>query len=425
MARRWLLWCSLAIGLGAGVWILQATFGVPSWLMSRGTAPAQDAAPIQLWSFAPAEHGAILASPLVVEARIFIPVIQDRAGSSVGAVYCLDRETGRQIWKFDNDGHMRQTFSAPCLANGRLYFGEGMHDDFRCRLYCFDAVRGRKIWDLQAAGHIESSPSVAKGRVYFGAGDDGVYCVDAATGAKHWRHGGGLHVDTSPVVVGERVYAGSGRSVAHKTTAVFALDTRDGQTIWQQPTDLPVWGSPRIDGGQVFVGLGNGRLIVQPAHPAGAVLCLDAGDGRINWRWSGHEAVFDRPAVDAHAVYFGCRDGNCYCLERNTGHVRWQTNLGSAVIAAPVLSSGCVYATATDGRLYRLNDADGGIEWTLSLIKDVHSRARCVATPTVMTEAATGDQLIYIAGEFMNRAGSVPMFYALRDTFRRHQRPSS
>ena len=51
-----------------------------------------------------------------------------------------------------------------------------------CKLYCIHAAKGEKLWEFATKGHTESSPRVIDGRVYFGAGDDGLYCVDAITG---------------------------------------------------------------------------------------------------------------------------------------------------------------------------------------------------------------------------------------------------
>src|SRR5438132_942554 len=127
-----------------------------------------------MWTFEPPERGAIVSSPLVAGERIYVSIIHDAGLATYGAVYCLERGTGKPIWKFDNDGRMLHMYSSPCLADGRLYVGEGMHQNFSCKLYCLDAAMGQKLWHFETAGHIESTPCVADGRVFFGAGDDGL-----------------------------------------------------------------------------------------------------------------------------------------------------------------------------------------------------------------------------------------------------------
>src|SRR5205807_2793390 len=102
-----------------------------------------------------------------------------------------------------------------------------------CKLYCLDADTGAKVWDFQTASHTESSPCVAGGWVYFGAGDDGLYCLDAATGAKAWHLNAGLHVDANPVAAGGRVHCGSGVGDTYKETCVFCLDAATGKELWR------------------------------------------------------------------------------------------------------------------------------------------------------------------------------------------------
>ena len=89
-------------------------------------------------------------------------------------------------------------YSSPGVANGRLYIGEGMHGNSESKLYCLDATTGERLWRFGTKGQIESSPCVADGRVFFGAGDDGVYALDAASGAKLWHFERGLNIDSSP-----------------------------------------------------------------------------------------------------------------------------------------------------------------------------------------------------------------------------------
>ncbi len=168
--------------------------------------------PTVVWMFEQPQRGAILSAPVVTADCIYVAALRDNALSPSGVVYGLDRRDGTVRWTFDDAGSMLHTISTPCLADGRLYVGEGMHGNNVCKMYCLDAATGRKLWQFVTGGHIESSPSVADGAVYFGSGDDGIYCLDAASGVKRWQFHGRWHVDVRPAVVGGRVYAGSGVS---------------------------------------------------------------------------------------------------------------------------------------------------------------------------------------------------------------------
>src|SRR5262249_40484221 len=161
--------------------------------------------------------------------------------------FCLDRNTGKVIWKFDDRGELKQMFSSPRIANGRLYVGEGFHQDSFCKLYCLDAASGEKLWHIQTKSHTESSPTIVDGKVYLGAGDDGFYGADAENGKIIW-HFEGAHVDFNPVLVDGKLYAGSG----YGTYEIFCLDADKGQPLWRQPIDLPAFATPAIAGDRVI-----------------------------------------------------------------------------------------------------------------------------------------------------------------------------
>ncbi len=250
--RRWLL-----LGLAGGSAILLAIA-----YFSAGKQRPTNNAPQVVWTFEQVRRGAMISTPAVTEKYVYVAAIHDNALNPSGIVYCLDRRRGSVRWKFDDDGGMLHTYSTPCLADGRLYVGEGMHGNDVCKMYCLDAVSGRKLWQFVTGGHIESSPCVAEGAVYFGSGDDGVYCLDAVTGAKRWQFQGRWHVDVRPAVADGRLYAGSGVSQLEHLTEFFCLNISDGRIVWRTPTELPVWGSPVVGDGQVFFGTGTGRLTV-------------------------------------------------------------------------------------------------------------------------------------------------------------------
>jgi outer membrane protein assembly factor BamB len=373
-----------------------------------------------IWTFEPEERGAIVSSPLVAEKRIYVGVIHDVGFSAVGAVYCLERATGKVVWKFDDQGRMQHMFSSPCFSEGRIYIGEGMHQNFECKLYCLNAETGAKLWDFEVGNHIESSPCVADGRVFFGAGDDGLYCLDAKTGRTCWHFQEPLHVDSSPAVVGGHVYAGSGLSRKCETTEMFCLDARTGGVVWRRPTKLSVWGSPTVDRGKLFFGLGNGRMIEgppPPEQPAGAVCCLQADSGRIRWQWQAPDAILVKPVVDSEHVYVGSRDGYCYCLDRGRGMECWRANTSSPVVARPALEGRHLYVVASQGQIYRLDATNGSIEWTFDVATYSQTKPRMYSSPTILADETTGagHYWIFVAGELSGSVQSAAVLYALHD----------
>ncbi len=207
--------------------------------------------------------GSMYSSPRVIGDLVYIGAAHEGNPFSKqrtpGAVYCLardkdnsDREIFKTLWKFDDDHKMTQVFSSPCLARVHvtpekeetlLYIGEGFHNNDNCKFFCLKTDTGQKLWEFSTKSHTESSPCVADGKVFFGAGDDGLYCVDAATGTELWHFADRLHIDANPVAVGNRLYCGGGvvGEAEHKRSAIFCLDVgNNGNQIWQHDTDLPV-----------------------------------------------------------------------------------------------------------------------------------------------------------------------------------------
>lgn len=355
--------------------ITLAALGVGCAFMALASRPPEGTQLV--WTFEAVERGVVLSAPLVDGDRVYMAAAQSDALNQFGTVYCLDRATGKMVWSFNNSGKMKQIFSSPALAKGRLFIGEGLHEDSGCRVYCLDAATGHELWSFVTQSHTESSPRLAHGCVYIGAGDDGIYCLDQETGAPRW-HFPGPHVDTAPTVIGDRVYAGS----AYETTEMLCLEAATGKTVWRVASDLPVFCSAAV-ANQVFFGIGNGKLTRSAENPAGGLVCLDAATGNKLWRRDVADAVFGVPAVLGDTVIFGSRDGHCYSLRKQDGGIQWKTDLGSPMVAAPVGASGVLYACASGGNVYCLDQANGSIVWRMDLGKQFRAFAEIVAAPAL------------------------------------------
>ncbi len=84
-----------------------------------------------------------------------------------------------QAWELDLGGAL----SAMTIANGTAYVAQvDAHT-----LHAIHSEDGTKLWHFIAGGRIDSPPTIAKGRVYFGGKDGWVYCLRASDGALVWR----------------------------------------------------------------------------------------------------------------------------------------------------------------------------------------------------------------------------------------------
>jgi outer membrane protein assembly factor BamB len=378
--------------------LLVHTFIAPT-LQSSGSIGGLETADSKVhvdlaWTFRLPEKGAISSSPLVVGDRVYVAAAHDDVFRPFGAIYCLDRVTGKQVWKFNDNGKMKQVFSSPVIVEGRLYIGEGFHQDSECRIFCLSADKGEKLWDFAADSHTESTPCVVGGRLYCGAGDDGLFCLEATKGNKVWQFPS-FHIDASPVVVGDRVYAGCGMGDTYKMTALFCLDTKLGQPLWRCNTELPVWGRPVVRGGFVYAGTGNGRLNESDERPAGVVLCVRATDGEEVWKKKMPDGVLGPLAADRRHLFFGCRDGYFYCLRRMDGSQVWRRRMGKAVVAGPALeahpsgeaAAERLYAVSMEGYLACMEPASGKLVWDHALADRTKSGVEVISTPALEVRA--------------------------------------
>jgi outer membrane protein assembly factor BamB len=345
----------------------------------------------QVWTFRLPSKGAITSSPLVVGDRVYVAAAHEDVFRPFGAVYCLDRATGKVVWKYDDGQKMKQVFSSPVVVGDQLYIGEGFHEDSDCRILCLSADKGKLLWEFPTESHTESTPCVIDGRVYCGAGDGGLFCLSAERGEKVWNFPS-FHIDASPVVVGDRIYAGCGIGDLFKETALFCLDTKRGQPRWRYNTALPVWSRPVAAGSFVYAGTGNGRLNESDADkPAGAVVCVRAADGGEVWKRKLPDGVLGRLAADKRHLFFGCRDGWFYCLRKRDGAQVWRRDMGSAVVAGPALEAHPsgeapaerLYAASTGGFLACLEPATGNLVWGRQLGDATKSRVELISTPAL------------------------------------------
>ena len=295
------------------------------------------------------------SSPAVVGAQVYIAAAQGSLFSSGGAVHCLDANRGVSLWRYDTSVPI---FSSPTVVGGRVYVGEGFHQDADCHLHCLDANNGRLIWTFKTTSHVESTPFVSQGKVYFGAGNDGVYCVDALEGKQIW-HYPSVHVDMSPVVWKGKVYFGAG----YGEYRIYAVDANSGEEVWSKRVSYPAWGSPSADGDTVFFGLGNGNFIESAAVPQGRVTAHNAGTGEQIWEYEAEDSVLTAVAYRNGFVYFGSRDGNIYALNATNGTLRWKSHIGSPVVSSPAVTKSAVYAGADNGVIYRIDISNGNVVW--------------------------------------------------------------
>jgi outer membrane protein assembly factor BamB len=133
---------------------------------------------------------------------------------NVGKLYCIESNTGAELWNFttDNDTFGYGIISSPAVAYNHIYFGAS-----NGKLYSLD-LNGNLLWSFQTNNVIDgiySSPAVSNGKIFFGSTDRIFYCLNAQNGSLIWDYNieqdstsGNYGVASSPAIAYNRVFVG-------------------------------------------------------------------------------------------------------------------------------------------------------------------------------------------------------------------------
>ncbi len=280
------------------------------------------------------------------------------------------------------------------IAQGTIYVsGDGgrLGDPSDDRIYALNAATGAKIWSRRLDNMSMTTPVVARGLVFVGAGNQqftsaqqarvlhlasrhvlrgtgpcAVYALNARTGRIVWKYA--TQGEDMPSAVYHRgvVYAATGGG------HVYAFHARGGGVLWKRSIGSYVsMSSPALSGGMLYV---------SGAHPYN-VYALNARSGRVAWS-VGLPGVFAGSddcsvAVTRHHVFVEGTTGSwthpasvLFALKKN-GQLAWQRKLGSGSlpkdieVSAPMVHGGTVYigSPLTDTE-YALSTQDGRLLWS-------------------------------------------------------------
>lgn len=106
---------------------------------------------------------------------------------------------------------------------------------------------------------------------------------------------------------------------------IVALRATDGAPVWEQRVGARPTGIT-VSAGRVYVGALDNFFYG-----------LEAGNGRIRWRWRTGGDIAGAAAVDAQRVYFSSLDNLLRALDRNSGVQRWKASLPARPLVGPLL----------------------------------------------------------------------------------------
>jgi len=193
-----------------------------------------------------------------------------------------------------------------------------------------------------------------------------------------WSYPFGVPVWTSPAVANGVVYVGSVSYVPYNLT-VSALSASTGALLWNY-----------IAGGQTYApALANGVAYVTSTD--GSVNALNAGTGALLWKYTTGGPIQYSATVASGVVYVGSNDGNVYALSAATGTLQWSYNTRNLLpITSPAVANGVVYFASWNSTLYALNAGTGAPLWVYGFGNNVIPSSAAVASGIVYVGASNG-----------------------------------
>jgi outer membrane protein assembly factor BamB len=353
-----------------------------------------------LWSFDTGNY-IIQSSPVVVDDRAYF-------GGDDTNVYCLDAQTGDEIWNYTTGNAVKST---PLVFDDVVYVGSTDGN-----FYAIDAESGEKQWNytLPTYGQIWSSSAISNDLIFFGADDGILYALNISNTSApdlEWTFLTGWLIQSSPAVNWPYVYIGSADG------GLYCIWANNGTQKWVfEPIDIyDIYSTPTISNGSVYIGAGEYDI-------GGALYCIDALTGEEKWKflppgegrfsevyssatvhnhtvfihaWNkvpgpGEEkgTVFAIPEVDPNGdgnitideikwefttwdneggsspavadgkVFVGSTNKKLYCLDEYTGEELWNLTTDGQIVASPFVANSVVYITSEDGVIYAI----GGYE---------------------------------------------------------------
>ncbi|HKK38223.1 MAG TPA: PQQ-binding-like beta-propeller repeat protein, partial [Cryomorphaceae bacterium] len=176
----------------------------------------------------------VLAQPIIIAGETAQPEGLIYVGCDNDVFYCLDAETGEEVWSYQTGGEVRG--GASLYYDNKVYFGSRDGN-----FYCLNAADGSVIWskDVGNSSTGFNAPIESEGVIYFSSNSsDGLHAVNAETGDLLWFFNAMGDVGSSPVAGPDVVYSGQ------SSGAMRAIDKDSGNEVWEYAAGSSIGSHP-------------------------------------------------------------------------------------------------------------------------------------------------------------------------------------
>ncbi len=305
-----------------------------------------------------------------------------------GRVEALNPDNGGRLWRTDTK---ERVISGPSAGVGMVLVGTESG-----RAVALQASDGKQLWKVQSTSEVGAPlAGETEGTVVLRTVDGRVYGLDPQTGDRRWGFDRTepaltLRGMSAPLIDGGNVLVGldNGRLVSLKLS--------DGTAAWEQPISVPTARNEldRIVDIDADLLMGNGDLFV--VTYGSDLAALDPSNGQAFWRRT--VKSYSGMAYADGRLYVTDADGDVLAFDATTGSEVWkQEGLKYRQLSPPALYNGHLVVGDFQGYVHWLSTDDGHFV----------ARARLGSDPIVAPPVA-GSKYLYV----MNADGKVGAFSA-------------
>ncbi len=292
-----------------------------------------------------------VATCAIVGDHVYAPALQ-------GFLYCLDRATGKEIWKYRSiDDPDEKKFApgfkaAPLVTASAVYVGD--EDGI---LHAVDRKTGKRLWKFVSDAEIAGGVAKYGNELLLASHDSKLYGISEA-GKETWSFQTDDMINCSPAVAENFTF------LSGCDTQLRVIDLKTHKEVRNVPLESQLIASPAIMGNLLYVG----------SH-AGELVSVNWKTGEIEWRYVGDREMpyHSSAAVTKDLVLVGNHDKLMHAVDRKTGKSRWTFPTKARIESSPAIVDDRVFFGSGDGNIYGLSLADGTEVWKFNAGKAVNA----------------------------------------------------
>ncbi len=208
--------------------------------------------------------------------------VQVLFGGGDGWLRAYDAASGQELWRFDgNPKDVRRLprpgvlsrgaiIASPVFAEDRVFIAMGQspgHDNGPSLIHAIspkgagDVTESGRLWTSREVGRVVGTPVVKDGLLYVGDLGGTVHCLDAATGAHLWKHETNDAIWGSLLLAGDHLYVGNAGGLMTVLRA-----GRRKELVAQIEMDAPLYSRPAAVGDALYLATANRLYRIATPH---------------------------------------------------------------------------------------------------------------------------------------------------------------